>query len=377
MWRAFLASNGRSYRPWIAMIAANAAVMIAALLFRYMYGENDQYAHLLVNYHDGFLKRALIGEIVSLVFSPTVPIWLVYGLGTAVWLAALLLFLKAFRRIVGFSEQALPMFVLMFASPAFLKNFIDSLGYFDIYGCIVALLMLTIPARSVLYVVIAGAASCVLILIHHVHFLMYLPTIAIIVIIRHYCMQRLAPATVAAGVVLAAQALATFLLSQFYGSPRIPEADFQALLQSRMTVPGAKILTNMWYLTLDQEIVRTWLEMPKNAPRIPVYVALAAAHWPLIGSFRDNLRRLDNPLHRRIVTAGLAGVTLAYAVIFAVVFDYARWTSNWIVCMFLLLLATRCLPRRSEPEAIRNSGGAQATGWLLTILPRVGIIRPF
>ena len=69
------------------MIAANAAVMIAALLFRYMYGENDQYAHLLVNYHDGFLKRALIGEIVSLVFSPTVPIWLVYGLGTAAWLS--------------------------------------------------------------------------------------------------------------------------------------------------------------------------------------------------------------------------------------------------------------------------------------------------
>ena len=89
------------------------------------------------------------------------------------------------------------------------------------------------------------------------------------------------------------------------------------------------------------------------------------------------MRRLDNPLHRRIVTAGLAGVTLAYAVIFAVVFDYARWTSNWIVCMFLLLLATRCLPRRSEPEAIRNSGGAQATGWLLTILPRGGIIPPF
>ena len=43
------------------------------------------YIHLLVDYHFGFTKRALIGAIVSL-FTAKVPVWLVFALGGAVWL---------------------------------------------------------------------------------------------------------------------------------------------------------------------------------------------------------------------------------------------------------------------------------------------------
>jgi hypothetical protein len=38
------------------------------------------YIHLLVDYHFGFTKRALIGAVVSL-FAREVPVWLVFALG--------------------------------------------------------------------------------------------------------------------------------------------------------------------------------------------------------------------------------------------------------------------------------------------------------
>ena len=41
------------------------------------------YIHLLVDYHFGFTKRALIGAVVAL-FTAKVPVWLVFALGGAV-----------------------------------------------------------------------------------------------------------------------------------------------------------------------------------------------------------------------------------------------------------------------------------------------------
>ena len=62
------------------------------------------YIHLLVDYHFGFTKRALIGAVVSL-FTAKVPVWLVFALGGAVWLITLALFVKLFRRTFGFDER--------------------------------------------------------------------------------------------------------------------------------------------------------------------------------------------------------------------------------------------------------------------------------
>ena len=37
-------------------------------------------------------------------------------------------------------------------------------------------------------------------------------------------------------------------------------------------------------------------------------------------------------------------VSAGYLIIFAIVFDYSRWISNWAVCMFLILHAVKTLP---------------------------------
>ncbi len=170
------------------MLAVNVAVLIGVFLYKITREPYVPYIHLLVDYHFGFTKRALIGAVTALFFTK-VPVWLVFALSGAVWLITLGLFVKLFRRTFGFDDEHMPLFVFMAGSPFFLKNFMHTLGHFDIYGCAFAICLLLVPARSVAFVLLAAAGSMILILIHHIHFLMYVPTIAAIVVLRYYLPQ--------------------------------------------------------------------------------------------------------------------------------------------------------------------------------------------
>src|ERR1700733_11974467 len=174
--------------PWRLMLAVNAAVVTGVFLYKLTREPYVPYIHLLVDYHFGFTKRALIGALVSLFFAK-VPVWLVFALSGTVWLITLGLFVKLFRRTFGFDDAQMPLFVLMAGSPFFLKNFMHTLGHFDIYGCVFAICLLLAPARSVAFVALAAALSMILVLIHHIHLLMYVPTIAVIVVLRYYLVQ--------------------------------------------------------------------------------------------------------------------------------------------------------------------------------------------
>src|SRR3979490_2870007 len=164
--------NLRAFRehPWRWMIAVNVAVAFGVLLHKITLPPFVPYIHLLVDYHFGFIKRALIGATLSLFFAK-IPVWLVFALGGVVWLITLGLFVAVFRRTFGLGARQLPLFVFMAGSPFFFKNFMHTLGHFDIYGCALAIVLLLIPARSILFVAAAAAASMILILIQHIHFL--------------------------------------------------------------------------------------------------------------------------------------------------------------------------------------------------------------
>src|SRR5215813_12718030 len=137
--------------PWRLMLAVNAAVIVGVFLHKISLPPFVPYIHLLVDYHFGFTKRALIGAVVSL-FTATVPVWLVFALAGVTWLITLGLFARLFQRTFGFDEKNLALFVFMAGSPFFLKNFMHTLGHFDIYGCLLAICLLLLPARSVAYV---------------------------------------------------------------------------------------------------------------------------------------------------------------------------------------------------------------------------------
>ena len=362
------------------MLAVNIAVVIGVFLYKITLPPYVPYIHLLVDYHFGFTKRALIGALVGL-FSAKVPVWLVFALGVVVWLITLGLFLKLFRRTFGFDDAHMPLFVFMAGSPFFLKNFMHTLGHFDIYGCAFAIVLLLIPARSVAFVLLAALASIVLVLIHHIHLLMYVPTIAVIVLLRHYLVQGFGRRNAAVGIAAALCIGLLFLAAQFWGTMDVPEAEFVAYLRSRMEDPSRTNLLSfsyIWYQPLAREISDTWALMPSNILGIPVFALLIWLHTPLWKYFVSLIRALSDELHRRIVIAGIAMVSAAYLVMFAMVFDYSRWISNWAVCMFLILHAVKTLPASQEvPLVSTDDRSTTILGWIVTLIPRVGIVRPF
>lgn len=369
---------------WQLMLAVNAAVLIGGFFYKIHLNPYIPYLHLLVDYHFGFTKRALIGALVSL-FVDKVPLWLVYALASVAWLITAALFVKLFRRTFGTGTENEPLLVFMAGSPFFLKNFMYTLGHFDIYGCAVALGLLLAPAHSVAFVIAAAAASMILVLIHHIHFLMYVPTIATIVVLRYYLVQGVTRSNAAVGVASASALGILFLAAQFYGTMKVPSFEFVNHMQQRMADPSRKDLldyantfASIWYQPLSTEIHDTWERMPHNLLGVPVFALLIWLHSPLWRYFGDLLRSLAVDWHRRIVVSAIVLISAAYLVIFAIVFDYSRWISNWAVCMMLVLLAVKALPAsKAAPLIPAQDRRTNTLGWIITLIPRVGIIRPF
>ena len=366
--------------PWRLMLAVNVAVLFGVFLHKITLPPYVPYIHLLVDYHFGFTKRALIGAVASVFFSK-IPVWLVFALSGAVWLVTLGLFVKLFRRTFGLDDEHLPLFVLMAGSPFFLKNFMHTLGHFDIYGCAFAICLLLVPARSVAFILLAALASMILVLIHHIHLLMYVPTIAVIVVLRYYLVQGLSRQNVLVGAAAIACIGLLFLAAQFWGSMAVPQDEFVRYLQSRMTDPSQTNLLSfsyIWYQPLAQEIRDTWDRMPSNVLGVPVFALLIALHAPLWKYFADLIRALAIESHRRVVVAAIVAVSAAYLIMFAIVFDYSRWISNWAVCMFLILHAVKTLPTaKTVPLVSAADRKTTVLGWIVTLIPRVGTVRPF
>ncbi|WP_065755609.1 hypothetical protein [Bradyrhizobium paxllaeri] len=366
-------------KPWRLMLAINAAVLFGVFLHKISLPPYVPYIHLLADYHFGFAKRALIGAIVAL-FTAKVPVWLVFGLGGAVWLATAGLFVQLFRKTFDFDEKHFPLFIFMAGSPFFLKNFMHTLGHFDIYGCLFAICLLLIPARSLAYVLLAALLSATLILIHHIHLLMYVPTIAAIVVLRYYLMQSASRLSIAVGLASLAAVGALFIAAQFYGTMAVPETEFVAYLQGRMADPSRADLLSfgyIWYQPLTKEILDTWQRLPHNLLGIPVFAFLIWLHAPLWQYFDRLIDALSVDAHRRIVRAVIVVITLGYLIMFAIVFDYSRWISSWAVCLFLILHAVKMLPAKAAQPISAEDRKTLARGWVATLIPRVGIVRPF
>jgi len=370
--------------PWRLMVAVNVAVQIGVFLYKIMQTPYVPYIHLLVDYHFGFTKRALIGAIASL-FVHKMPVWPVFALGGAMLLITAGLYVQLFRRTFGFDRAQLPLFVLTAGSPFFLKNFIYTLGHFDIYGCAIAIALLLVPARSVAFVISATLASMVLLLIHHIHLLMYVPTIAVIVVLRHYLVVGLTRQNAIVGMTAALAVAALFFAAQFYGTMTVSPNEFSAHLQSRIADASREDLPRythafvyIWYQPLAREIHETWERMPSNLLGLPVFALLIWLHTPLWQYFARLIGALSRELHRRIVIAAIVVVSAAYLVMFVMVFDYSRWISNWAVCLFLILHAVKSLPASKDVPLIPTDDRETTVfGWIVTIIPRVGIVRPF
>ena len=367
--------------PWRLMLAVNAAVLIGVFLHKIALPPYVPYIHLLVDYHFGFTKRALIGAIVSL-FTAKVPVWLVFALAGAVWLVTAGLFVQLFRRTFGFDEKHLPLFVFMAGSPFFLKNFMHTLGHFDIYGCLFAICLLLIPARSLAYVLLAALFSIVLVLIHHIHLLMYVPTIAAIVVLRHYLVHGADRQNVAVGIAsLAAVGVLVHRRAILRHRSQCRRQSSSRYLQSRMADPSQANLLSfgyIWYQPLSKEIWDTWARLPHNLLGMPVFALLIWLHTPLWQYFRNLITalsdRCSSPHRHRRDRHGqprLSRHVCDRVRLFALDFELGGVPVPDPAC------GESAAGFKGHAADIGGRPEDTVFGWIVTLIPRVGIVRPF
>ncbi len=363
------------------MLAVNIAIMAGLVIYKYYLGNPlVQYTYLLATYDLGFMKRALVGTVLAL-FDHKVKIIDVFVIALAAWLVTMALFVLLFKRTFGFAGDRFALFVFAFGSPFFFKNLFHTYGFFDIYGCLFAIVVLLIPVNR-LFPLVVGAGSAALVLIHHLHFLLYVPTIAVIAVIRFYCLRPFSPLDIVYGGIAALPVLAAFMASMFFGNA--PVAPAQLIEQFRTRAADPLIYTNIsiWYTSMAEELAKTAAEFPKNGPRLPVFFAFIALHWPLIRFMRRLHSAIAAKSHRLIVLLGIAGITAGYVNIFIFVYDYGRWFSSWFICMILLMHAMARLQAhsRTPPPAFstpETQKGDVIYGWIVTAIPRVGLQIPF
>jgi hypothetical protein len=200
-------------------------------------------------------------------------------------------------------------------------------------------------------------------------------------VLRYYLAQGFTRANALAGLAATAAVAILFFAAQFYGTMPIPEADFVRYLQTRMADPSRTDLLSfsyIWYQPLSKELGDTWARMPSNILGVPVFALLIWLHTPLWRYFAELIGALSDKMHRRVVIAAIVMVSAAYLIIFATVFDYSRWISNWAVCVFLILHAVKMLPSSQAIAPISATNNKTTIfGWIVTLVPRVGIVRPF
>ena len=293
----------------------------------------------------------------------------------AITLAAYLLF----RRTFGWRRETLPLLVFTAGSPFFFKNFAASLGYFDIFGALVAILALLLPTGR-FFLVLIGAATAALLLTHHLHILLYAPLIIVIAVLWLRADAKLDPEAIAIGALMACGLGVLFVYLMFFGKPGVTPETFIAAMRARaldpVDVPHVQVI---WYAGLADELRRTANLFATQALRLPVYLLLIAAHWPLIRFGKALVCQLSRT-DRLLVYGAAIGMTAGYLIIFVIAFDYARWVSNWGVCMILLLHAVSFLPRSAEAAPVLDNTDThwmRTAGWVITLIPRVGVIRPF
>jgi len=368
-------------KPWAVMLAVNAALMAALVIYKY---NTDypviQYSYLLATYHFGFMKRALLGTILAL-FDDKMRIASVFIIALSVWLVTMVLFVALFKRTFGFAGDRLALFIFTFGSPFFFKNFFHTFGFFDIYGCLFAIVVLLIPVNR-LFPLIVSAGCTALVLIHHLHFLLYLPTIAVIAMIRFHFLRPLSRIDLVYSVLAAVPPCAAMLASAAFGNASVPPDELLNYMRARALDPLTFVNITIWYTSPAGELAKTIASLPKNLPRLPVFAALFALHWPLIRFIGLLYAGIGAPAYRMAIALGLAGIAAGYIVIFIFVYDYARWFSSAAVCMILLMHAMAQLQARAgapAPSFARSASARRdlALGWAVTAIPRVGLQIPF
>jgi hypothetical protein len=369
----------RIYKAIAALNVVSASVLLA---FHFGFQTRDsEYAHRLVSYDHGLIRRGLVGEIFSL-FVSRVPPWAVDIEGLVTVAAAICLgwmvFTRTFR-VVATQKIAITCFV--FGSPFLFKNYLGTLGKFDVLGACVAMLAALLPLHAYTFIFV-GALSAVLLMVHHINATLFVPAIYGVLLIRSLAASWPPPRTLILILTCSIAVLAALLFALvFFADPSMSQEEFKVFLRSRATVPVPDWVDSMWFSTFADEIKKARLMFLTNIMRLPVYIILVAVHWPIVSFARRRLAAsaLANQTLARVFHLILAVILASYIVTMTVAFDYARFVSDYAFCLVLLAavqIVSVAGPVTDASDFRLNDTSVILLAVVVAAIPWVGMVTP-
>lgn len=373
------ASALTSYRI-VAGLAVASFVLITTIKLAEPLAETE-YVHRLVSYDLGLIRRGLVGEAYSSLTNAVHPV-MVKAEGLVAVLVAGALFAAVFLRAFPVASlERLAAACFIFGSPLLFKNFVGNIAKLDVYGAIVASIAAFIPLSS-LGLLVISALSAILLLMHHIHATLYLPTIGAIVLVRAVAGGK-SPGWrfILVATLCVALLVAEFLFLMFKAVPAVPREEFLAGLRFRSLQPLTDYASHMWYSTLADEINDTKSFLPAHLVRLPIYAALIMLHWPIYRLLAAR-GRLAMQHGRHLPKAWLVSavaVVCCYAITFVVTYDYARYLGNIAFCLTLLWLAVMIAAPDEQPGLVDQQISGRAAiccAAVLAAIPWTGTIFP-
>ncbi|MEO3431421.1 hypothetical protein AAFN88_21365 [Pelagibius sp. CAU 1746] len=325
--------------------------------------------HALFDYHEGFIKRGLFGEFLSLVFGHQLSYWtfaLVSYLIFILWLSLLL------RRLRTLGETDPWIWIagaVFFLSPGFVF-LVHEIGYFDHLGLLCLLVCFLLPAdlRGCLARIVLCTA---MVLTHEAFFLMFFPVLLFQFYLRATLRQE--PRALLLTVVLAlAVAAVTYLVGQA-ALPPGGEAAMAAYLQERaadfrIRSDAVGILFRDGGDNLRNQF-RIWIRVQDRALYAAVGVLVLLPLPVLFLRLATGMLRRA-PGRRRLMAFGAAAAAAAPLSLNVVASDMWRFFALAQITAFLVFLAVRA----ETGAPVVQPGRAARTGYLLATVAVLGAL---
>ncbi len=288
------------------------------------------YTHWLYDYHFGFVKRGLVGEILRhLIPGPQVPLEVVKALGWALWSIVALFFFYFFSvvyrelRTHEEKERLFAFFIFCCLCPIGLRNYALDLGRLDQIGLLLLFLQWFHPPA-----LLTAMLTIIAVFVHEAFVFMFLPAVLLIVH-RTQGFKGSIPVSVAA--------FAAVSIVVLHGQPDAPVEIFWQYMNGKATSP-LNNTADLLYRNLWQQFLINTEANKGQLPYLWQYLANAIFLIPsavLVSRFP--LKAFESFLRLSIL--------LGYAIVAILACDWGRETSNaFFVCTFLSLLFLR------EPE---------------------------
>jgi len=294
------------------------------------------YTHWLFDYHFGFMKRSLIGELLALAFGSghVVPLetvrilsWIILIANTALFANFLLTHAKSLRNQAEKSPNLVLFACFFLLAPVGLRNFAYDLGRFDQVSFLLLLTQWFNPP-----VFLTAVAAAIMVLVHENFIFILLPAILLVVYSRKGWVASLGVASLAGFATLAVV---------FAGKPGAPIEQLWAYIQSKANSPLDYNLRLLYWNLHDQLEVNKGI-YADNLKYLPGFFFCFLWCLPLIAFYRK--------LETKSATDKLAwlGVFVGYVGIF-MLSDWARSISDlFLVLSFLILYFAKTSPELQQ-----------------------------